>query len=118
VSETTGYPTDVLDPDLDLEADLSIDSIKRLEIVGRLAGHPAVEKAGSERDALLEQLSTLKTLRAIAEWLEPSAAAARDDAASRPAEISGTIGTPPTPAAIATTAVGTTGTTHAVGMSA
>jgi len=73
VSETTGYPIEVLDPDLDLEADLSIDSIKRVEIVGRLAGHPAVEAAGSDRDALLERLSRLKTLRAISEWLEPPA---------------------------------------------
>ncbi|MFH1417780.1 MAG: SDR family NAD(P)-dependent oxidoreductase [Planctomycetota bacterium] len=35
VSERTGYPPDMLDPDADLEADLSIDSIKRVEIVGR-----------------------------------------------------------------------------------
>ncbi|HWK53896.1 MAG TPA: SDR family NAD(P)-dependent oxidoreductase, partial [Hyphomicrobiales bacterium] len=85
VSETTGYPAEVLDPDLDLEADLSIDSIKRLEIVGRLAGHPAVEKAGAGRDALLEQLSTLKTLRAIADWLEPAEMAPpRDGGAATP----------------------------------
>ncbi|MCB0964151.1 MAG: acyltransferase domain-containing protein, partial [Acidimicrobiales bacterium] len=37
VSERTGYPIEMLDPDLDLEADLSIDSIKRIEIVGELA---------------------------------------------------------------------------------
>ncbi|MBE7324084.1 acyltransferase domain-containing protein, partial [Nocardioides sp. Y6] len=37
VSERTGYPVDMLEPDLDLEADLSIDSIKRIEIVGELA---------------------------------------------------------------------------------
>ncbi len=36
VSERTGYPLDMLDPDLDLEADLSIDSIKRTEILGEL----------------------------------------------------------------------------------
>ncbi|MGI9658319.1 MAG: beta-ketoacyl synthase N-terminal-like domain-containing protein, partial [Gaiellaceae bacterium] len=34
VSERTGYPTEMLDLDLDLEADLSIDSIKRVEILG------------------------------------------------------------------------------------
>ncbi|HEX5944819.1 MAG TPA: beta-ketoacyl synthase N-terminal-like domain-containing protein, partial [Acidimicrobiales bacterium] len=37
VSARTGYPEDMLGPDLDVEADLSIDSIKRLEILGELA---------------------------------------------------------------------------------
>ena len=39
VADRTGYPPDMLDPDLDLEADLSIDSIKRIEIIGELAEH-------------------------------------------------------------------------------
>ncbi|HEY2158603.1 MAG TPA: acyltransferase domain-containing protein, partial [Isosphaeraceae bacterium] len=34
VSERTGYPTDMLSLDADLEADLGIDSIKRVEISG------------------------------------------------------------------------------------
>ena len=34
VSERTGYPTEMLGLDQDLEADLGIDSIKRVEIVG------------------------------------------------------------------------------------
>ena len=34
VSERTGYPTDMLGLDQDLEADLGIDSIKRVEILG------------------------------------------------------------------------------------
>ena len=37
VSERTGYPEETLDLDLDLEADLSIDSIKRVEITGELS---------------------------------------------------------------------------------
>ncbi|MFE4061978.1 beta-ketoacyl synthase N-terminal-like domain-containing protein, partial [Streptomyces sp. NPDC059096] len=37
VAERTGYPVDMLEPGLDLEADLSIDSIKRTEIAGELA---------------------------------------------------------------------------------
>ena len=36
VAERTGYPTDMLDLDLDLEADLGVDSIKRIEILGEL----------------------------------------------------------------------------------
>ena len=34
VSERTGYPTEMLDLDLNIEADLGIDSIKRVEILG------------------------------------------------------------------------------------
>ena len=43
VSERTGYPLETLGLDLDLEADLSIDSIKRIEIIGELgaAARPA-----------------------------------------------------------------------------
>ena len=37
VAERTGYPHDMLGPELDLEADLSIDSIKRVEIIGDVA---------------------------------------------------------------------------------
>ena len=33
VADKTGYPTDMLETDMDLEADLGIDSIKRVEIL-------------------------------------------------------------------------------------
>ncbi|MGF2049668.1 phosphopantetheine-binding protein, partial [Lactococcus lactis] len=36
VAERTGYPTDMLGLDQDLEAELGIDSIKRVEILGAL----------------------------------------------------------------------------------
>ncbi|UCH72786.1 MAG: acyltransferase domain-containing protein, partial [Rhodospirillales bacterium] len=36
ISERTGYPTEMLDAGLDLEADLGVDSIKRVEILGAL----------------------------------------------------------------------------------
>lgn len=36
IAERTGYPANVLANDLDLESDLSIDSIKRAEIVGHI----------------------------------------------------------------------------------
>lgn len=69
VSQSTGYPPEALDLDLDLEADLSIDSIKRLEVVGQLSARLGIE-GGSDKDAMLEQLSGLKTLRAMIAWLE------------------------------------------------
>jgi len=36
VAEKTGYPPDMLDPDMGLDADLGIDSIKRVEILSAL----------------------------------------------------------------------------------
>ncbi|MFT3930906.1 MAG: SDR family NAD(P)-dependent oxidoreductase [Spongiibacteraceae bacterium] len=73
VSERTGYPTEMLDLDLDLEADLSIDSIKRVEIVGELAARLHLREAhGTSADTLLEALSAKKNLRAILHWLEQS----------------------------------------------
>ncbi len=74
VSERTGYPEDMLDLDLDLEADLGIDSIKRIEILGALNDSSSMA-AGTEeeRDALVEQLAAIKTLRGILEWIEAQA---------------------------------------------
>ena len=72
VADRTGYPLDMLDPDLDLEADLSIDSIKRIEIIGELAdrmGLPGDSAAGLD-EAVVEELARLKTLRAIVSWVD------------------------------------------------
>ncbi|MGW7005091.1 SDR family NAD(P)-dependent oxidoreductase [Streptomyces sp. NPDC054933] len=72
ISERTGYPADMIEPDLDLEADLSIDSIKRTEIVGqlarRLADGPGAELAAL-RDEELEELSGARTAAALTAWL-------------------------------------------------
>ncbi|MDD3148204.1 MAG: beta-ketoacyl synthase N-terminal-like domain-containing protein, partial [Candidatus Riflebacteria bacterium] len=47
VSEKTGYPIEMLNPDMDMEADLGIDSIKRVEIMSsmqeRLPEAPVVQ---------------------------------------------------------------------------
>ncbi|MFX0578322.1 SDR family NAD(P)-dependent oxidoreductase [Nocardia nepalensis] len=71
VSERTGYPEDMLQADLDLEADLSIDSIKRTEILGAL--HERVSAFGGGLESMdqsgVEELARLKTLRAIVDWL-------------------------------------------------
>ncbi|MFI9075181.1 SDR family NAD(P)-dependent oxidoreductase [Streptomyces sioyaensis] len=71
ISERTGYPVDMIEPDLDLEADLSVDSIKRIEIAGELA---ARVRAGGESgsgvsqldDAELDALSAARTACGIA----------------------------------------------------
>ncbi|PSJ29700.1 polyketide synthase [Streptosporangium nondiastaticum] len=72
ISERTGYPVDLVEPDLDLEADLSIDSIKRTEIVGelgrRLTG-AAGRTPGAWADTGLEELLRARTAAALAERL-------------------------------------------------
>lgn len=64
VSEKTGYPADSLDLSLSLDADLGVDSIKRVEILSalqeRLPGAPVVRP---------EHLGTLHTLKDVADFL-------------------------------------------------
>ncbi len=113
VSERTGYPLDMLDPDLDLEADLSIDSIKRIEIVGELAdrvGLPGADE-GSIDESVVEELAQLKTLRGIVDWIaelgerddEVAAAATATDTPPLRSEAAGEEGGDPLPEVPATT---------------
>lgn len=90
VSERTGYPVEMLGGSLDLEADLSIDSIKRLEIVGEIAdrvGFGAGSSGDSEvDDELTEELVRLKTIDALAAWLHTAMAPAAGQTESVPAQ--------------------------------
>ena len=71
VSERTGYPAEMLSLDLDLEADLSIDSIKRIEILGALAEKLGLDQSSeAERDHMIEELAIMKTLGEMITWLE------------------------------------------------
>ena len=70
VSDKTGYPKEMLGLDQDLEAELSIDSIKRVEILGTLADEVGINRiGGQDRDRLIEGLAAMKTLREILDWL-------------------------------------------------
>ncbi|MFI9760075.1 SDR family NAD(P)-dependent oxidoreductase [Streptomyces sp. NPDC051963] len=72
ISERTGYPMDMIEPDLDLEADLSIDSIKRAEIAGELAkrlGAGGGADLAALDDAELEELAKARTAASVTEWL-------------------------------------------------
>jgi len=69
VSEKTGYPIEMLGMELDLEADLSIDSIKRMEIIGELRLRLANFKfKGEHEEDIVEQLATIKTLNGLLNW--------------------------------------------------
>jgi acyl transferase domain-containing protein/NAD(P)H-dependent flavin oxidoreductase YrpB (nitropropane dioxygenase family) len=62
----TGYPAEMLGLDLDLEADLGIDSIKRVEILGSLRdGLPALASGPGAETELMDQLSRARTLGEI-----------------------------------------------------
>jgi acyl transferase domain-containing protein len=76
VSEKTGYPPEMLALSLDLEADLGVDSIKRVQIMGavgeRIDGVPAVGP---------EQVAELRTLSDIVDFVAGSAASAASTSA-------------------------------------
>jgi len=68
VAEKTGYPAEMLELDMSLDADLGIDSIKRVEILSalqqRLPDAPPVKP---------EDLGALQTLRQIVDFMASSA---------------------------------------------
>lgn len=69
VSERTGYPEDMLDPKADMEADLGIDSIKRIEVFSELKDRYDF-MTGRDEEAVYDELSGLKTLEGIVAWYD------------------------------------------------
>ena len=63
VAQMTGYPADLLDPDLDLEADLGVDTVKQAEVFAAVRTHYQLE-----RDENLK-LRDFPTLRHVAGWV-------------------------------------------------
>ena len=82
VSEATGYPLETLSLSMELEADLGIDSIKRVEILSmlskRIEGAPSVNP---------EKLGSLKTLQHVLDFVS-SASAAPAPVVAAPASVS------------------------------
>jgi NAD(P)-dependent dehydrogenase (short-subunit alcohol dehydrogenase family) len=74
IGERTGYPVAMLDADLDLEADLSIGSLKRTEIIGLLADRLA--PAYRLDEPLQAELTRLRTVRLITERIAGAGPAA------------------------------------------
>jgi len=64
ISELTGFPVEMLEPSMNLESDLGIDSIKRVEIFSKLEQElDHVETISSD------DMGTLKTIEAIIAYL-------------------------------------------------
>jgi acyl transferase domain-containing protein/NAD(P)H-dependent flavin oxidoreductase YrpB (nitropropane dioxygenase family)/NAD(P)-dependent dehydrogenase (short-subunit alcohol dehydrogenase family) len=66
VGERTGYPPEMLDPDINLESELGIDSIKLVEILGAIL-RAALPPGRFATEDEMEQLTARRTLRAIAD---------------------------------------------------
>jgi acyl transferase domain-containing protein/NAD(P)H-dependent flavin oxidoreductase YrpB (nitropropane dioxygenase family)/acyl carrier protein len=66
IAQRTGYPVELIDPDLDLEADLSIDSIKRTELAGELCA----QFGRSTTDSRFDELVRARTARTMADWFD------------------------------------------------
>ena len=69
VRDRTGYPAEMLGLDLDLEADLGIDSIKRVEILGTLRESVGVLAAATD-PSTMDSLSRAKTLGGIVDRVD------------------------------------------------
>ena len=67
VSELTGYPVEMIKPDMDVEADLGIDSIKRVEILSAIE-----EKMPGLQSVSPGDMGRLKTVGQIAAYLGAS----------------------------------------------
>lgn len=98
VSEKTGYPVDMLDPDLDLEADLGVDTVKQAEVFAAVR-----ERYGIQRDEKL-RLRDFPTLAHVVRFVEERTTAVHETEPKSPDVItveateSAPPGLPATPA--------------------
>jgi acyl carrier protein len=80
VAEKTGYPADMLNLEMDLEADLGVDSIKRVEILSTM-----YEKAPSLPEVDAAEMAKLRTLGQIVDYMDGQTGGAPTPVASKPA---------------------------------
>ena len=82
IAEKTGYPAEMLDLDMAMDADLGIDSIKRVEILSALQ-----ERLPEAPQVKPEHLGTLLTLRHIAAFLADAPATATASGGRQPLRL-------------------------------
>ena len=83
VEIATRYPKQLLTPEADLETDLGIDSVKRVEIVTELSSE-------FELDLLAkEDAPTVRTIQQITEWIEDESRAAGGKSTQSTSEVLG-----------------------------
>jgi len=74
VNEKTGYPVEMLDLNMNMEADLGIDSIKRVEILGAMTS-----KFPDMPELDQNDLAEMQTLKEIVDYVEQKAGATSPD---------------------------------------
>jgi malonyl CoA-acyl carrier protein transacylase len=82
VSQRTGYPKDMLGLDVDLEADLGIDSIKRIEILSEVTTDLGTDAQSMATELEMEKLTVIRTLRGIINYLDNALTSLPDPASS------------------------------------
>ncbi len=91
VAEKTGYPVEMLDLDMEMEAGLGIDSIKQVEILSELQ-----ERVPGMPEIAPSELAELRTLRDVADKLSGGSTPAPAAAPAAPAAPP-VVETPPAP---------------------
>jgi acyl transferase domain-containing protein/3-hydroxymyristoyl/3-hydroxydecanoyl-(acyl carrier protein) dehydratase/NAD(P)-dependent dehydrogenase (short-subunit alcohol dehydrogenase family)/acyl carrier protein len=80
VSQLTGFPVEMLESDMDIESDLGIDSIKRVEIISELE-----KKIPSCQELTSENMGSIRTLKDICHSIqEPNDSFIEDTAPVNP----------------------------------
>lgn len=86
VADQTGYPVEMLEPGMDLESDLGIDSIKRVQILSAVrTAIPAISNADPGQQSGLGKLRTIGAVAAALRDLVPAKALPGDPATTGPA---------------------------------
>ncbi|EDM45380.1 polyunsaturated fatty acid synthase PfaA [unidentified eubacterium SCB49] len=91
VADKTGYPAEMLELSMDMEADLGIDSIKRVEIFGAIT-----EQSDKLTDINPNDLTELRTLQEIVDYISSKAgiSATKETVVSKPeATVTETVAT-------------------------
>jgi len=86
VGEKTGYPLEMLEPGMDMESDLGIDSIKRVEILGAVK-----DKIPELPEVPGDELAEMRTLGQIIDHLKSKIGR---DVSEAPREIPSTVAIP------------------------
>ncbi|HZM10480.1 MAG TPA: beta-ketoacyl synthase N-terminal-like domain-containing protein, partial [Candidatus Limnocylindrales bacterium] len=97
VAEKTGYPIDMLDLDLDLEADLGVDTVKQAEVFATI--REAYGIARNDQIKLRDYPTIAHVIRFVNEH-RPDAAVAVQPTAETPTEKTAVKTTPSAPAAV------------------
>ena len=104
VADKTGYPAEMLELSMDMEADLGIDSIKRVEIFGAIT-----EQSDKLTDINPNDLTELRTLQEIVDYISTKAGISPTSAQVAEPVAQTVVNADPIPTPIVETAVPTEG---------